>query len=130
MISLDTSAIVAIALEEPEEEEFNRLIVLREALVGTPTLVECRLVLSRKIPAFAEAFLDGFARPPYVHPVAFTLEMYRLASAAFDRFGRGRHAAKLNFGDCLAYAVAVKHETSLLYKGEDFSLTDIRPALP
>jgi ribonuclease VapC len=65
-----------------------------------------------------------------MHPVAFTLPMYFLAQKAFDAFGKGkRRPAKLNFGDCMSYAVAKFHEVPLLFKGDDFRLTDIRTAL-
>ena len=131
MIALDTSAIVAIAMREAEEEEFNRQIVLNQALVGTPTLFEARLVLTNKMPAFAEAFMSRFVLPHLLHPVAFSLQMHEAASVAYERFGKGRgHPAQLNFGDCMAYAVARVHNVPLLYKGTDFSLTDIRSALP
>jgi ribonuclease VapC len=130
MIALDTSAIVAIALAESEEKEFTRQIASNEALVGTPTLLEARIVLSSKVDD-VDRFMDHFMRPPEIHPVAFTLEMYREAIAAFDRFGKGRgHPAQLNICDCMAYAVAKTYDVSLLYKGTDFGLTDIRPALP
>jgi ribonuclease VapC len=129
LIALDSSAIVAIALAEPESEEFSRLIAAMEALVGTPTLLEARLVLSSKIDD-ADSFMDEFLRPPEIHPVAFSLEMYQLAVSAFDRFGKGRgHPARLNFGDCLAYAVAKHHRAPLLYKGDDFSRTDLASAV-
>ena len=59
----------------------------------------------------------------------FTEAHFRLAAAAFDRYGRGRHPAKLNFGDCMAYAVAKAHGVPLLYKGDDFARTDIAAAL-
>jgi ribonuclease VapC len=131
VIALDTSAIVAIAMEEDEAEAFNRAIAWREAVVGTPTLFEARIVLTDKMPGFADAFLDTFVNPDDVRPIAFSMDMYRLAADAFDRFGKGRgHPAKLNFGDCMAYAVAKFHDVPLLYKGDDFSKTDIRPALP
>lgn len=130
MIALDTSAIVAIALGEAEEDDFSRQIASREALVGTPTLVEARIVLSAKID-HADRFMAGFVRPPEIHAVAFSLDMYRIAVAAFDRFGKGMgHPAKLNICDCMAYAVAKFHDVPLLYKGDDFSKTDIEPALP
>jgi ribonuclease VapC len=73
MIALDTSAIVAIACAEPEEEAFNRLISLREALVGTPTLLETRLVLESKLPEFADEFMESFLDSRFIHPVAFSL---------------------------------------------------------
>ncbi len=130
MFALDSSAIVAIALGEPEEELFSNLIGVHEALVGTPTLVEVHLVLSSKLDDVG-AFMREFVLPPKVHPVAFNLDMYKAAATAFDRYGKGQgHPAKLNFGDCMAYAVAKTHDAPLLYKGTDFNLTDIRTALP
>ena len=128
MIALDTSAIVAIALSEPEDEPFNRLIAANEALVGTPTLLETQLVLSDRMGSYADTYLGQWIERPSIHPVAFTLEMYHAAADAFQRFGRGRHPAKLNFGDCMAYAVAKAHDAPLLYKGADFVLTDIPAA--
>jgi ribonuclease VapC len=131
LIALDTSAIVAIACSEPEEEAFNRLIALKEALVGTPTLLETRLVLESKLPEFADQFMAEFLDSRFIHPVAFSLHMYDEALTAFRRYGKGREsAAALNFGDCMAYAVAKAHEAPLLYKGNDFRRTDIVPALP
>lgn len=131
MIALDTSAIVAIAMREAEAEEFNRAISWREAIVGTPTLFETRLVLAGKMPDFAAAFIDTFVNPQDVRPVDFTFEMYRHAVSAFERYGKGvGHPAQLNFGDCMAYAVAKVHDLPLLYKGDEFAKTDIKPALP
>ncbi len=131
MIAVDTSAIVAIAMGEAEAELFDLEIAAREAIVGAPTLLEARLVLSEKMPGFARRFIETFISPAEITPVAFTTEMYRIAAEAFDRFGKGRgHPAKLNFGDCMAYAVAKVHDVPLLYKGDDFAKTDIRPALP
>ena len=128
MIALDTSAIVAIAMGEPEADAFIREIARRGAVVGAPTLLEAHLVLSSRV-ASAEPFMRRFLEPAEVEPVAFSLEMYRLAVDAFERFGKGRgHPARLNFGDCMAYAVARHHDAPLLYKGDDFSHTDIRSA--
>ena len=128
MIALDTSAIVAIALGEAEAEGFTRQIAVREALVGTPSLLESRMALTSRMHDPA-GFLDKFLEPAEIHIVEFTFAMYQVATAAFDRFGKGRgHRAKLNFGDCLAYAVAKQCDLPLLYKGDDFSHTDIRRA--
>jgi ribonuclease VapC len=129
MIALDTSAIVAIALGEPEEDEFSRAIASREALVGTPTLLEARVVLMQKIDD-ADAFITMFLEPHQIHPVAFSLNMFLAASDAYQRYGKDHHPAKLNICDCMAYAVAKVHDVPLLYKGTDFDHTDIRPALP
>lgn len=129
MIALDTSALVATALGEPEADAFARAIVRHEALVGTPTLLETRMVLAARIgDAAAAAFVAAVIRRPTLHPVAFSLRMHEIASDAFDRFGRGRHPAALNFGDCMAYAVARAHDVPLLFKGNDFSRTDVRLA--
>lgn len=128
MIALDTSAIVAIALGEAEAEGFTRQIAVREALVGTPSLLESRMALTSRMHDPA-GFLDQFLEPAEIHIVEFTFAMYQVAAAAFDRFGKGRgHRAQLNFGDCLAYAVAKQRDLPLLYKGNDFSHTDIRRA--
>ena len=130
MIALDTSAVAAIALEEPEEDAFTRLIATEQAIIGTPTILESRLVLASKMTDVDE-FIDRFIRRPSVHPVGFSLPMYEAAKIAFDRFGKGRgHPAKLNICDCMAYAVARHHDVPLLYKGDDFRLTDIAVALP
>jgi len=129
-IALDSSAIVAIALEEAEHSDFSALIARHEALVGTPTIFETYLVLEQRNPVAGVDFLNAFIRRPSVHPVAFTLEMYRHAQEAFENFGKGKgHPAKLNFGDCMSYAVAKFHDVPLLFKGDDFRLTDVRAAL-
>ncbi len=74
--------------------------------------------------------LDKVLNAPRIEVVAFDQRIFENAREAFDRFGRGRHPAKLNFGDCMAYAVAKAHDVPLLYKGDDFARTDIRAALP
>lgn len=129
MIVLDTSAIVAIAMEEPEGEIFDTLIAKNRTIIGTPTLLEARLVLGGLMPSFAEDFLDVLILRATVQPVAFTLQMYRFASDAFLRFGKGQgHPARLNFGDCQSYAVSKAHDAPLLFKGDDFVHTDVVPA--
>jgi ribonuclease VapC len=131
MIALDTSAVVAIALDEDEAETFDRAIASGEALIGTPTLLETRLVLMQRMPGFAAEFLKAFISPAEINSIPFTFDMYQSAAEAFERYGKGRgHPAQLNFGDCMAYAVAKHYDVPLLYKGRDFARTDIRPALP
>src|SRR5687768_2052635 len=130
MIALDTSAIVAIALSEQEAEAFARIIALQNAVIGTPTLLEARLVLTSRMPSYADQFIEQFVGRPSIQLVAFSVEMYRAALRAHRRFGRGQgHPARLNFGDCMAYAVAKVQNLPLLYKGEDFARTDIGPVL-
>lgn len=129
MIVVDTSAIIAIAIDEPEGRVFDVLMVGQGAIIGAPTLVEARMVLHSLMPTFADTFLDGLTGRSSVSVASFTLEMYRAATEAFIRYGKGRgHPAYLNFGDCLSYAVAKAHALPLLFKGNDFVHTDIEPA--
>jgi ribonuclease VapC len=74
--------------------------------------------------------LDKILAAPRMDTISFDRPIFALAAAAFDRYGRGRHRARLNFGDCMAYAVAKAHDVPLLFKGTDFAHTDLRPALP
>lgn len=130
MIALDTSAIVAIVHDEEDGQVFSDLIVARTAIVRTPTFLEALMVLSKKLEGGAEDFFEHFLRPRQVRPVAFSLNMFRLAQEALDTFGKGRHPkAALNFGDCMSYAVAKYHDAPLLFKGKDFIHTDIEPAI-
>lgn len=131
MIALDTSAIVAIAPDEEEADSFDRAIAPEDALIGTPTLLETRLVLMQRMPGFAAEFLRAFVSPAEINSGPFTFDMYESAAKPFGRCGKGcDHPAQLNFGDCMAYAVAKHDDVPLLDKGRDFARTDIRPALP
>lgn len=128
MIALDTSALVAIALREPDMADFKDVIEAADALlIGTPTLLELRLVLSGKFGTREiEPMLD-LAVPPGTRVVPFDAAHLTVAAEAFRTFG-GR-PARLNFGDCMAYAVAKVAGCPLLYKGGDFARIDIRSAL-
>ena len=130
MIAVDTSAIVAIALGESEARVFGEMIAGEECIVGWPTVFECHQVLADVPGRRGLDVLDKVLEAPRMRLVAFDQRVFAGARQAFDRFGRGRHRAKLNFGDCMAYAIAKVHDVPLLYKGGDFALTDIRAALP
>jgi ribonuclease VapC len=126
VIVVDSSALIAIAKKEPEEEAFAHAIGVRDALVGAPTLFETRLVLQSLLAAGADRFVEDIVANPAVRVVAFDVEHYQLAAAAFQKYGRGQgHPAKLNFGDCMTYAVAKFHDAPLLFKGKDFAHTDL-----
>lgn len=125
MIAIDTSVIVAMALGEPEAESFQALLGRQAAAVGWPTLLEARMVLTGKGFANAAAIIDQLARLPNVTPIAFEEKHYRAAENAFDRFGKGRHPAGLNMGDCFSYAIAAVAKAPLLFKGNDFGKTDV-----
>jgi ribonuclease VapC len=128
-VILDTSAIVAIALREPGHEELVAKLRAASTLgIGTPTLTETGMVLSSRLGVEPQAVLDRFLRDFGVVPVAFGELHWREALEAFRRFGKGRHPAALNFGDCLSYATAKVANHPLLFVGNDFARTDIEAA--
>jgi ribonuclease VapC len=126
---LDTSAIVAILLKEPG---FEALLAKIEAApvvaVGTPTLLECAMVMASRVTQDARVIVTGVLRKMNAQVVPFSEEHFDAAIEAFLRFGRGRHPAGLNFGDCTSYAVAVVAGLPLLFTGGDFARTDIPAA--
>ena len=128
MIALDSSALIAILLHEPEADMLVDAIERADRLlIGAPTLLECRIVAAGKsprLPGDVRELIDGI-RP---ETIDFTARHLEAATDAFERFGKGRHSAALNFGDCMAYAVARVAGCPLLYKGQDFARTDIRYA--
>lgn len=126
MIAFDTSVILAIALQEPEADQFQRLLRREVVIIGWPTLLETRMVLNGKGFANAAAIVDQLAELPNVTALAFDQAHYRAAEQAFDRFGKGRHPAGLNMGDCFSYAVAAIAKVPLLFKGHDFGKTDLK----
>jgi ribonuclease VapC len=123
---LDTSAIVAIVFREAEEEEFLRKIGTAVAVgVGAPTLAETAVVLAARLGEESQRLLFLLVQRAGIVVVPFGAAHWQLASEAWLRYGRGRHPAKLNFGDCLAYATARLAGRPLLCKGDDFSKTDL-----
>lgn len=127
---LDSSAIVAIHLKEPGCERLldviDTAVGKSEALViGVPTLLETAMILTARLGRDARPLLSVFLRRIDAEVVAFQQEHLDAAMMAFLRFGRGRHPAALNFGDCMAYAVASVAGMPLLFTGGDFSRTDI-----
>jgi ribonuclease VapC len=126
---LDSSAIVAIQLEEPGH--FRLIDVIERAelvVVGTPTVLETAMVLSGRLGQDARPRVFAFLRSIRAEVVAFNEQHLEAATTAFLRFGRGRHPAALNFGDCMSYAVAAVAGMPLLFTGEDFARTDIARA--
>jgi ribonuclease VapC len=131
VIVVDTSAIVAILRGEPEAAALVGAIAeARLFLLSSVTYVETYLVLVGKRSEAAAAGFAEFLVRGQSEVVPFDRELADEARRAFVRFGKGRHPAALNFGDCAAYALAKARGLPLLYKGGDFARTDIRPALP
>ncbi|MFZ5468114.1 MAG: type II toxin-antitoxin system VapC family toxin [Myxococcota bacterium] len=128
---IDTSALLAILLDEPERRAFNELIEDADAcVISVANLVESSIVIETRFGAEGTRDLDLFLERAAIEPVAVDLLHARTARGAFSRFGKGRHPAALNFGDCFAYALAVVRGEPLLYKGNDFSHTDVARAKP
>lgn len=126
---LDTSAIVAVFMREPGADALVTKMGAATALaVGTPTLVETGIVLTARIGAHARALLAQFVTELGVVVVPFGEGHWRAAVDAYRRFGKGRHGAALNFGDCLTYATAKLAQEPLLCTGGDFARTDLELA--
>ncbi|NQV79427.1 MAG: type II toxin-antitoxin system VapC family toxin [Alphaproteobacteria bacterium] len=126
---LDTSAVIALLFEENDAPRLRSVLFatpLRK--IGAPTLVEAGMVMGGKNVAGYPAFLDGFVENMELLVVPFTHDHAAVARAAFERFGKGRHPASLNYGDCMSYAVALMENEPLLFKGNDFAQTDILAA--
>lgn len=127
---IDSSAVVAITFGESERRAMLRAVVADPVrLMSAVSMLEARLVIgARRGPIAIESFERLIARMG-VQVVPFSAEQAELAWAAWQRFGKGRHPAALNLGDCCAYAPAREARQPLLYKGDDFARTDIQGAL-
>jgi ribonuclease VapC len=130
MIAIDSSAILAIAFEEEEAESFKQAIAHNHCLIGWATLFEVHIVLRNRLGSRQFRSLKELMIGTKMTEVPFDGALFALACEAYDKYGRGRGAAGLNFGDCLTYAVAKFHDVPLLFKGDDFRHTDLRPAIP
>lgn len=129
MIVVDTSALIAIVVDEPASPRLTRQFQTEnlEILISAGTIAEALIVASgRKVSADMELLLDSLDCT--VVPV--TDEAARRVGDAYRQWGKGFHPAALNFGDCFAYALAKERGCPLLFIGNDFSKTDIKPALP
>jgi ribonuclease VapC len=131
MIAVDTSAIVAILRLEPEADPLLHAIADAEAcFVSAISVLETALVLAgTKGGAAVWKPLDELLAKAQIDVVPFDAEQARHARDAFIRFGKGRHAAALNLGDCASYALAVSRKLPLLFKGDDFTKTDLPAAV-
>jgi ribonuclease VapC len=126
---LDSSAIVAIILKEPGYDlVLQKIIKARQAGVGAPTLVECTIVISSRLSLDARGKLARFLDELNITVMPFTEVHYGTAIGAWLKYGKGRHPASLNFGDCITYAIAKVSGLPLLFVGNDFSKTDITTA--
>ena len=127
---LDTSALLAVLLGEPERDRFVALLAeVEDPLISAATLVEASIVMEVRTGDEGVANLDALLTAAAVRCVAVDSAQAYLARDAFARFGKGRAPAGLNLGDCFSYALAQSTGRPLLFKGDDFSQTDVTPAL-
>jgi len=123
---LDSSAVIAILMQEPQFEGLlEKLRADPTPAIGAPTAVECSLVLSSRLGTDARGILARFFSESGITIIPFQEGHYSIAVQAWLQFGKGRHPAGLNFGDCLSYAVARMTGSPLLCIGSDFSRTDL-----
>jgi ribonuclease VapC len=125
-MTLDTSAVLAVLQDEDERTEFVSLIEQSSRrLISTVSVLEAAMVLEGRRGDDAGSDLDLFLQRASVETVAFDQDQLMAARAAFRRFGKGRHAAGLDFGGCASYALAQWSGEPLLFKGRDFAATDV-----
>ena len=123
---IDTSVLLAILQDEPERRAFNEAIELAEScLLSVANFVETSIVIESRYGAEGLRELDRFLDIARVELAAVDTAQGRSARDAFSRFGKRRHPAGLNYGDCFAYALARAMGQPLLFKGNDFSQTDV-----
>lgn len=125
----DSSAVLAILREEPGQRQLQAAVEETDVLaIGAPTLFETMMVALGRFGAEGEALVEQFLGDLKVEVLPFDIRHWRVATDAFIRYGKGRHPAGLNFGDCMSYAAARVADEPLLFTGNDFAKTDIPPA--
>ena len=130
MTVVDTSAIVAVLLEEPGSEAIERELLQGPCVMSAATRVELGIVVEARVGAAGTQLLEELLARIDIRIAPVDEDHAREALVCWRRFGKGRHEAALNFGDTLAYALARQTGQPLLYVGNDFSRTDITAALP
>jgi ribonuclease VapC len=126
---LDSSAIVAIFLNEPDAPLLERTIAddpIR--LISAGTLIETGMLIESKMGAVGGRELDLWLQRAKVEIVPVDQEQAEFARRGWRSFGKGRHPAGLNYGDCFSYALAISRDECLLFKGNDFEKTDVKPS--
>lgn len=126
---VDSSALLAVVFREPGFEEILEEMMAADAVaVGAPTLAETGIVLAARLEDDAHGMLERLLDELGIQELPFGEIHWREAVDAYRRFGKGRHEARLNFGDCMTYAVAALAGEPLLFVGDDFARTDLTPA--
>ena len=127
---VDSSAAVSVILREDGYERLARAMrEAPEAAIGAPTMFETELVIANRFGREARELVLVFLETNEVVVTPFDGRHWELAAEAFLRYGKGRHPARLNYGDCMTYATARLAAEPLLFVGDDFHRTDVTPAL-
>jgi ribonuclease VapC len=129
-VIVDSSAILAIVLREPDR--FRYLDAMLESMpcrMSVANWLEATMVVDRRGSALSISRFEDFLRDAKIELMPVSVAQVGIARTAWRTFGRGNHPAKLNYGDCFAYALAKETREPLLFKGTDFAQTDIEPAL-
>jgi ribonuclease VapC len=127
---VDTSALVCILLAEPEAKDFAQAIAnAPESVISRPTWVEASMVVTARLGNEGHDLLTELLERSRIAIVSFDEALAHAAYDAWLKYGRGRHAAGLNFGDCFSYALAKQRAEPLLFKGDEFTKTDIIAAV-
>ena len=128
-MTLDSSALIAVLFAEPGYLDLvDQILETGHVRIGAPTLVEASLVYMHRLRVKTPVAVEAVLKELGVTVVPFGEAEWRVATDAFLKYGRGRHKAALNFGDCLAYASAASAGDTLLFVGNDFRKTDIESA--
>lgn len=130
MIVVDTSALIAILDKEPDAAMYAEAIAEADApLISAATLLELNIVMLNRHGVKAAQVVDRLIKEGGFQVESFTVQHAELAREAYSRYGKGKQIAGLNYGDCFSYALAKSTGLPLLFKGQDFSKTDIAPVL-
>ena len=126
---LDSSAVIAVLFREKEHERLEERMAEADSIaIGAPTLFEADMVATGLYEQRGHDLLAHFLEEQAIQVMSFDEPHWEVAIEAFDRYGKGRHPAALNLGDCMTYASAQVARQSLLFIGNDFARTDIAPA--
>lgn len=128
---LDSSAVMVLLRAEAGQRDFATAIIDADRrAISAANWLEAAIVIDSRGDDLARADFETFFEEYAIEIVPVTLGLARRARAAYATYGKGRHPAGLNFGDCFAYALAQERDEPLLFRGNDFAQTDITPALP
>jgi ribonuclease VapC len=129
-VIIDSSAVMAIVLQEPDGRKYLKAILDESPRrMSVASWFEATMVVDRRGNAVAANLFEGFMQDARIELMPVSVSQAMIARTAWRTFGRGTHPAKLNYGDCFAYALAKETREPLLFKGNDFAQTDIEPAL-